>query len=75
MSSPFTNYDTWLATDRMAEDNEAEFEAFIEWCEEEGHDDADPVAADLWQAHLKEINRLEDESIAAYHAEHPEDFD
>lgn len=66
---PMRGFDAWLTTDRSLDREDAEWDAYVEWMDEQGHivtDDSDPTKDEDWQAHCKEVNRLIDESWASY---------
>lgn len=66
MSSPFRNYDAWLTTDRSYDEQEAAYEALLEFAEENGLDPEAPATKEAFDAAQVEINRLIDESYASY---------
>lgn len=66
----FRNYDRWLTTNPLEEQSEAEFEAYEDWCEEQGQEALeDPSEDEGWQLHCQEVNRKIDEDEARYYAE------
>lgn len=62
---PFRGYDAWLTTDRSLDQAEAEWDAYEEWCAEQGREPQDNPAGDAaWQEQCAEWNRQEDEAFA-----------
>lgn len=55
-----TNFDRWLTTDSAAEAAEAEYDAFVRWCEAEGRDECDDDA----RAEFDELREAKDEANA-----------
>jgi hypothetical protein len=69
MRDPFAGYDAWLEApfQRMCAEQEAEWEAYETWCEENEREMLDNPAEDTdWQTYCKEANRLIDESWSKY---------
>jgi len=76
MRDPFAGYDAWLERpfQEMCAQQEAEWEAYETWCEENERTMLDNPGEDAdWQEYCKEANRLIDESYAAYMEEHPDE--
>ena len=68
---PFQNYDAWLEApfQRMCVQQEAEYEAFIDWCDDNDIDPEPFLESDdypqAWLDHVAEQDRLESESDEA----------